>query len=77
MISHRRGVCHEVRTVALYRTLSGTGIECLPDELIREIARTAAHRNDDDGGHRLLRIHNMCYIFRNPIIRVFQEMDRW
>lgn len=73
MLRQREELCREVRLSMCLQPLSNA-ITHLPDDLLYKIACHVAHR---DASPRLLRTHNMCYVFRNPVMRVrtFEEMD--
>ena len=68
-IDQQQALCFELRSKSVVKSLSQT---ILPTDILILIS----HYVFDDCERSLLqRSHNICYFFRNPIVRIFEEMD--
>ena len=67
----RQNVCRQLKLRTMMVTLLGLP---LPPEIKKIISEFAVPRVPSVS---LLRVHNACYMFLNPTVRVIEEMDRW
>ena len=68
-MERRQHICCHIRVRCMRLTLLGMP---LPLDILQYIAFLACNRNDDT---LLRKFHNMCYLFRNPLIREIVELD--